>query len=274
MLTVDILFSGSSGNCTLVRSEKTQILIDCGKSARAVCTALRELGTDVSNISAVFITHEHSDHISALSVICKRNALAVHMTEKSAAALPDGCLFAESIVPHPQIYSETVGDLEVSSFPLPHDSAAHVGYVIADTDGDSFGIATDMGHVTDSAVENLSRCRRVMIEANHDIEMLREGSYPQFLKRRILSPRGHLSNEDCAGLACVLADSGCEAIALAHLSPENNVPSLAYSDVRCALDSAGHQNCALIVADRDHSVRFPDAGNFVFDPEDSLYAEN
>ena len=268
MLTVDILFSGSRGNCTLVRSDKTQILIDCGKSARAVCSALRELDTDIENISAIFITHEHSDHISALGTICRYNAVPVHMTEKSAASLPYDCPFSDSIVPHSQIYSEAVGDLEISSFPLPHDSADHVGYIIVDTDGDSFGVATDMGHVTECAIENLTRCRRVMIEANHDTEMLEEGSYPPFLKRRILSPRGHLSNEDCAGLACLLADGGCEAIALAHLSPENNVPSLAFSDVRCALDSAGHRNCALIVADRECTVHFPDAGRFAFDTEE------
>ena len=273
MLTVDILFSGSRGNCTLVRSEKTEILIDCGKSARAVCRALRELGTDICNISAVFVTHEHSDHVAALGTICKYNDIPVHMTSKSASALPDGCPFADSVITHPEEYSVTVGDVEVSSFPLPHDSACHVGYVIKDRD-DTFGVATDMGHVTECAIENLSRCRRVMIEANHDVEMLTEGAYPPFLKRRILSPRGHLSNADCAGLACLLADGGCEAIALAHLSPENNVPALAFADVRSALDSSGHQNCALAVADREFTVRLPDGGAFNTAAKEVTYAED
>ena len=274
MLTVDILFSGSRGNCTLVRSEKTQILIDCGKSARAVCTSLRDLGTDICAVSAIFITHEHSDHIAALGAICKHNGIPVHMTEKSAAALPADCPFADSIVIHPREYSQTVEDLCVSSFPLPHDSADHVGYVVVDTDGDSFGAATDMGHVTECAIENLSRCRRVMIEANHDTEMLSEGPYPPFLKRRILSSRGHLSNADCAELACILAQRGCEAIALAHLSPENNVPPLAYSDVRSALDAAGYPNCGLIVADRNFTVRFPDGTEDAYIQKDPTYADD
>ena len=273
MLTVDILFSGSRGNCTLVRSERTQILIDCGKSARAVCRALRELGTDICNISAVFITHEHSDHIAALDVLCRNHPLPVHMTEKSAAALPACCAFADMVAAHPQEYSQIVGDIEVSSFPLPHDSADHVGYVVKDTD-DSFGVATDMGHVTERAVESLSRCRRVMIESNHDTEMLTEGPYPPFLKRRILSPRGHLSNADCAELACLLAEHGCEAIALAHLSPENNVPSLAYSDVRSALDSSGHQRCELVVADREFTVHLPDGVTYTAASKETEYAEN
>ncbi len=270
MLKVDILFSSSSGNCTLVRTEKTQILIDCGRSARAVCTALREAGSDVGAVSAIFITHEHADHVAALGVLCRKKPIPVHMTEKSAAAMPEKCR-PDSLVVHPREYSETVGDIEVSSFPLPHDSADHVGYVVTDSCGDSFGIATDMGHVTESAIENLSRCRRVMIEANHDEEMLAEGRYPPFLKRRILSPRGHLSNSDCAELACLLAERGCEAIALAHLSPENNLPSLAYSDVRCALDSAGYRGCELTVADREFAVRLPDGKT---NCEVISYAEN
>ncbi len=274
MLNVDILFSGSRGNCTLVRSENTQILIDCGKSARAVCSALREAGTDICRISAIFITHEHSDHVAALGTICKYNEIPVHMTEKSASALPDCCTFADIVTPHPEEYTETVGDIEVSSFPLPHDSACHVGYIIKDSGGDSFGIATDMGHVTDLAIEKLSLCRRVMIESNHDIEMLKEGAYPPFLKMRILSSRGHLSNADCAELACLLADGGCEAIALAHLSPENNVPALAFSDVRSALDSSGHQNCLLVVADREFTVHMPDGNSFAAAPKETTYAEN
>ena len=259
MLTVDILFSGSRGNCTLVRSGETEILIDCGKSARAVCSSLRDAGTDICNISAIFVTHEHSDHISALETVCKNRALPVHMTAKSAEAIRGRGGFSDNLVVHDERFTTEVGGVKVSSFPLPHDSACHVGYVIEDSDGDSFGIATDMGHITSGAVENLSRCRRVMIEANHDLEMLTEGRYPDFLKRRILSPRGHLSNSDCAALACTLAESGCRVIALAHLSPENNIPSLAYSETRCALDAEGHSDLELVVADREFTVHIPDA---------------
>lgn len=257
-MTVDILFSGSSGNCTLIRSGNTQILVDCGKSARSVCTSLREAGSDVSLIDAIFITHEHTDHTSALDSICSKRDIPVHMTEPSRERFVSkgGC--EENLVVHPVEYTVETGDFRVTSFPLPHDSAAHVGYFIEDASGDTLGIATDMGHVTDSAIENLKKCRRVIIEANHDTEMLACGRYPVFLKRRILSPRGHLSNIDCAELACILAKSGCRAIALAHLSHENNVPSLAFSEVRCALDAEGYGDVALTVADRQFRVRLPE----------------
>ncbi len=255
-MTVDVLFSGSRGNCTYIKSGVTEILIDCGKSARKIACALRELGTDISNISALFITHEHTDHTSALETLCAASGVPVHMTERSAASCKTPSIMFTACT-HPDRFCERIGDLTVESFPLPHDSACHVGYIITDKDGDTFGIATDMGHVTEEAIDELSRCRRVMIEANHDVELLRYGRYPAFLKARILSPKGHLSNEDCAHLACTLADRGCEVIALAHLSPENNTPQIAYSEVRRALDSEGYAGCEVVVTDREETVEIP-----------------
>lgn len=264
-MTVDILFSGSRGNCTLIRDGDTAILVDCGKSARAVTTALKELGCDSASVAAIFITHEHSDHTSALESFLKRHPVPLHMTRSSAENCRAPEALADHLVVHETEYSVTVGSLKVTSFPLPHDSACHVGYVIESAD-DAVGIATDMGHVTEEAYENLSRCRRCIIESNHDLEMLHEGPYPAFLKRRIASARGHLSNTDCAEFVCRLADAGVRAFALAHLSPENNIPNLAYSESRSALDSSGHQDCELVVADREFTVRLPE-GN-------KIYAEN
>ena len=255
-MTVDVLFSGSRGNCTYVKSGKTEILIDCGKSARKIASALREIGSGLSDISALFITHEHTDHTSALDALCRILDAPVHMTEKSACACKTPSVQYYATV-HPAEFNVTVGDLTVESFPLPHDSACHVGYIITDKSGDTFGIATDMGRVTEEAIRALSRCRRVMIEANHDVDMLRCGRYPAFLKARISSPRGHLSNEDCAHLACVLAERGCEVIALAHLSPENNTPEIAFAEVRRALDASGHADCDVIVTDREETVSVP-----------------
>lgn len=249
-----ILFSSSKGNCTLVRHKDTQILIDCGKSARAVCRAITEAGGDSSSISAVFITHEHSDHTSALEVLLSKNSFPVHTTEKSAPRLLAKERVAPHVTVHPTEFTVTVGTLTVKSFPLPHDSADHVGYVLTDTDGDSLGIATDMGHVTRCAEESLSACRKVILEANHDVEMLKEGPYPAELKRRILSKRGHLSNTDCGLLACTLARAGCRSFAIAHLSPENNTPELAMAEVRCALDSEGFSHLPLVCAEAEFPV--------------------
>ncbi|MBE6562439.1 MAG: MBL fold metallo-hydrolase [Ruminococcaceae bacterium] len=250
-----ILFSSSKGNCTLVRHEGTQILIDCGKSARAVCTAINDAGGNAEKIDAVFITHEHSDHTSALDVLCSKKEFDIHTTKKSAPKLLSKERVAPHVVIHETEYEVTVGTLTVKSFPLPHDSADHVGYIITDTEGDVLGIATDMGHITKCAEENLSSCKKVIIEANHDHEMLMEGPYPADLKRRILSKRGHLSNTDCSLLACTLAKAGCKAFVLAHISPENNTPEIAHAEVRCALDSEGFSDLPLECALPDFPVK-------------------
>lgn len=261
-MTVDVLYSGSRGNATLVRTEKTAILIDCGKSARALSAALSSVGASDSDISAVFITHEHSDHTSALDSFLGKHPVPVHITAPSAENLSATERIASCAEVHDVCYTASAGDLTVRSFPVPHDSAACVGYVIEDESGDVFGIATDIGHVTDGIIENLSGCRRVVLEANHDVEMLQNGRYPAFLKRRIRSPRGHLSNDEGAELALCLADAGVSAIALAHLSPENNVPSVAYNDIRCALDASGHADCELVVADLNFAVHLPEVKSF------------
>lgn len=256
-MKVDVLFSGSRGNCTLIRDGETEILIDCGKSARAVCTALRGAGTDITKISAIFITHEHSDHTSALEIVCRSNGIPVHVTKKSAPKLALCECVAQRLAVHEEEYAEEVGSLKIKSFPLPHDSAANVGYIIESADGDKLGFATDMGHVTETCAENLTGCRRVIVEANHDVQMLMEGRYPPVLKRRILSGKGHLSNEDCADFACKLAASGCRLFALAHLSPENNLPEIAFSEVRRALDAEGFGDVEVIVTSRNEIVSLP-----------------
>lgn len=252
MITVETLFSGSSGNCTLIRTEKTAVLVDAGKNCKAVCTSLEALGMSLSDLSAVFVTHEHRDHISALDVMMRRYFIPIHVTFLSAPELCRGQSAAAAAQVHPGLlYEEQVGDLTVRSFPLPHDSAGHVGYVFVSADGDTAGVATDMGYATMDAYNNLRRCRTVVLEANHDLDMLRLGPYPFPLKQRILSRFGHLSNVDCAGLCCGLADNETERIILAHLSHENNTPRAAFETVRVALDQNGHQNTALSVAKRD-----------------------
>lgn len=252
MITVETLFSGSSGNCTLIRTEKTAVLVDAGKNCKAVCAALDVLGMSLSDLSAVFVTHEHRDHISALDVMMRRHFMPIHVTSPSAPELCRGRSAAAAARVHQGLlYEEHVGDLTIRSFPLPHDSAGHVGYVFVSADGDTAGIATDLGYATMDAYNNLRHCRTVVLEANHDLEMLRLGPYPYLLKQRILSRFGHLSNVDCARLCCGLADNDTEQIILAHLSHENNTPRAAYETVRTALDQDGHEDIVLSVAKRD-----------------------
>lgn len=231
------LYSGSGGNSTLVETSKGSILIDAGKSARALCAALRQVGSDASRINAVFVTHEHTDHVSALEIFLKKNAVPVHITRASADnlhTLPDSRLSAALKI-HTPVFSEKVADMTVSAFPVSHDSAMCVGYRIETDDGYSVGIATDTGYVTDEMMTALTGCRAVIVESNHSEEMLMCGHYPADLKRRILSRRGHLSNNACADVIGCLAASGTTDFMLAHLSRDNNCPDCALSSARDAL---------------------------------------
>lgn len=235
MIEAYSLFSGSSGNCTLVRSGDTAILIDAGRSRRAIACGLGAVGMELSEISAIFITHEHTDHIGALTQIAKHEGISVHASCGTADALARLDFMGNTLTRHPVIYGETVGNLTLTAFPLPHDSACHVGYVVRDASGDGICIATDMGHVSEALLSALAGCRGALIEANHDIDMLKTGPYPAYLKSRILSPVGHLSNVDCARVAEYACHTGVKYLALGHLSEENNTPPLAYDTVCAAI---------------------------------------
>lgn len=239
-LRIISLYSGSGGNSTLIATKSSAILIDAGKSARSLCAALKGVGVDADRISAVFVTHEHTDHISALEVLEKKHNIPVHMTEGSADRahiLPESRL-APRIVRHAPLFEVEVGNMHVRSFCTSHDSAMSVGYrVEIEEDGAryTFGLATDTGCVTDEIKNALRGCDSVLIESNHDVEMLRCGSYPADVKRRILGRTGHLSNEDCAALAVDLAIYGTRNFMLGHLSEENNAPACALKAVTSAL---------------------------------------
>lgn len=253
MITAYTLFSGSSGNCTYVTSGKTEILIDAGKSCLAIEKALNALGTSLSGISDIFVTHEHSDHTCGLEVISKKYNIPVHFAYPSYdKAVKGGTYLKRSAVRHEVIFEKTIGNVTVTSFEVPHDSMQNLGYIISDGE-DVFGSATDMGHVTESLANELIKCRCALIEANHDKKMLNEGPYPQFLKDRILSPYGHLSNENCARLACYLADNGVKCITLGHLSKENNLPKIALDTVTNLLN-ANNLSVDLSVALPEESV--------------------
>ncbi len=228
------LYSGSRGNATLIRASGTTVLIDAGRSARALTRALSACGVAPEEIDAIFLTHEHTDHTAALAVFCRANPVPVHMTEPSAPRLLAEPSVAECAVLHPLLYETEVGSLRIRSFTAPHDSAACVGFRIA-YDGGEIGYATDVGHVSDSVRAGLMGCDTVVLECNHDPDMLRCGRYPADLKRRIASRFGHLSGPDCAAFAEELADAGMRALMLAHLSEENNTPDTAYAELCGAL---------------------------------------
>ena len=260
------LFSGSKGNCTLVRVGNTRILIDAGMSCRAIERALCTVGEQLADINAIFITHEHSDHTKALPVLLKKHPIPVHLTDATAKELCRSGFPSDCFAVHPVCFSVNVAAdrespvIAVQSFPIPHDSRCCVGYrFCAEGEGYRFcsAIATDMGCVTDEIRTSLCGAREVILESNHDENMLMMGPYPYDLKRRILSDLGHLSNTCAAEFLCELTDGGTKHLLLAHLSPENNTPELAYLTAQAALRRKGliqDEDYTLAVARRDTPV--------------------
>ena len=239
--SLKLLYSGSSGNAALLSDGETHVLIDAGRTAKALTAALEKVGVLPSSIQAVFLTHEHSDHTAALDVFLKRNPMPVHAATASAERLlarPGDNLHA-ALVAHPPLFSHTVGPFYFQSFATSHDSAASIGYRITykEVDGTvhEIGYATDLGVVTPAVEQGLCGCEAVVLECNHNEEMLRTGPSPYDLKRRVASRRGHLSNVDCAIFASRLATNGTQRILLAHLSEINNLPELALGEVKAAL---------------------------------------
>lgn len=249
------LFSGSSGNCIYIKNGRDEILVDAGKSAGAIEKSLTSLGTTLKNIDAIFITHEHSDHTSGLEIISKKYHIPVHISTPSYARIAyQGSYVSQCAKEHDAHYEVSVGSLTISSFEIPHDSAQNLGFVIKSED-DTLGIATDIGHVTDEIKARLCGCKSAIIESNHDKFMLVAGKYPEFLKHRILSDRGHLANEDSAELCLHLAKNGTSSITLAHLSRENNSPMIAHQVTRAHLDKNDFCEVALNVAMPDDIVK-------------------
>lgn len=227
--------SGSSGNCIYVGSEQTHILIDAGVSKKRTETGLNENDVAMSDISAIMITHEHSDHIQGLGVIARKYEIPIYATEKTLyeiehneklGRIPEG-LYREVREDEPVM----IGDLQVCPFRISHDAVQPVGYRINCRDK-SVAVATDMGKYDDYIISHLQGLDAIVIEANHDVRMLLAGSYPYYLKQRILGDRGHLSNEASGRLINAILHDHMKYIILGHLSKENNYEELAYETVR------------------------------------------
>lgn len=231
------LFSGSSGNSYYIGSRSGGLLIDAGRSAKQLEGMLRLCGMDPLAIGGILVTHEHTDHVAGLRVFAKKFGTPIYASAGTLQALAPGLEGLETHVVQPGL--ELAG-MEVEPFPTSHDCAEPLGYRIRTQDGRVFALATDLGQLTDVVRSHLLGADFVVIESNHDLEMLRCGPYPPMLKRRILSQQGHLSNRACAAFLPELLQSGTRRFLLAHLSHENNTPGLALGASLAALNQAGY----------------------------------
>ena len=233
--------SGSSGNCIFVGDEQTGILIDVGISMKKVKEGLEAENLSLDRIQAIFVTHEHTDHISGLGPVLRRAPIPVYATAGTVHAIwekgnmknisPD--LF-HIIQPQEEV---GLGDMLIRSFSISHDAAEPVCYTV-EAGEKKVGIATDMGNYGDGIIRSLEDCNAVLLEANHDINLLQVGSYPYSLKLRILGDRGHLSNDASARLIKEILHPDLRHIMLGHLSKENNFPELAYRTVSYELEQS------------------------------------
>ncbi len=233
------LASGSKGNATYISTTEGDILVDAGISFKALQTAISEIG-DISRLCAVAITHTHSDHIKGLKTFLKN----VNIPLVASAQTLD-TLISDNMIPQGiKIVSAdngiiTFGDIGIDFFATSHDADGSGGYAILMPDGRRAAVCTDLGVMTNEIREKISGSDVVLIESNHDVEMLRRGPYPPHLKLRILSDEGHLSNNACAAELPQLLKSGTTRIVLGHLSVENNTPLLAAATARSALAAIG-----------------------------------
>ena len=234
-----VLASGSTGNCSVITADGTAVLLDAGISLRRISGMLRGLGLELGDVAAVLVTHEHRDHVGALPMLSKYCHIPVYATPGTCDALRRMYPAAAGDLRYVERGGELrFGTLRVRAFATSHDAAESVGYRF-DHNGRSMVYATDTGVVTRETVLAARGCDLAVLEANHDVEMLRRGPYPYALQQRILSDRGHLSNESCGAFAAHLAGLGTRRLILAHLSQENNAPALARRAVEDALLEAG-----------------------------------
>ncbi|MDF2631893.1 MAG: fold metallo-hydrolase [Caproiciproducens sp.] len=234
------LFSGSSGNSYYIGSAGSGILIDAGRTAKQLTNMLDLCGIDINAVKAIFVTHEHSDHVKGLRVFASRCHIPVYSSPGTLNALEGmGCLDGKFPVGVIDEKGLECADMVIRTFRTSHDSAESVGYRIQTHDGRNVGFSTDLGFMSDAVRGELTGADLVVLESNHDVGMLKNGPYPYPLKQRILSDTGHLSNLACADELCGLAGKGTTRFVLAHLSSENNTPELAYQTALCSLSLAG-----------------------------------
>lgn len=226
------LYSGSSGNCSLVQSDNTKILIDAGESCKKICTALTSINVNPNDLNGILITHEHSDHIKGISTLAKKYNIPIFANKETWNAMNiDINKLSNDNIKYFNIDEKfNINDLEILAFSIPHDAANPCGFNVFH-DNKKLSVATDIGHMTSNIINNLTNSSFLMLEANYDPKVLQCSPYPYMLKQRIAGPNGHLSNDMAGQTISYLSKFGLKTAMLGHLSKENNFPELAYKTV-------------------------------------------
>lgn len=231
--------SGSSGNCYLIASQDTKILLDAGVSGKRITESLIKIGIDPEEISAILITHEHTDHIKGAGIFSRKYDIPIYANHETWHMMRSqiGKVKEDNIKTFLTKEPFYLGDIQVKSFPIPHDAAEPVGFSFY-REETQISIATDLGYMTDVILDEIVHADFLVLEANHDIEMLKMGRYPWYLKKRILGESGHLSNIDAGKVLIHMLERNSKErqVLLAHLSHENNFPEMAYQTIKNILE--------------------------------------
>lgn len=236
------LASGSSGNCYFIGTDAYGILVDAGIGIRTIKKHLKDLGIGLDRIRAVLITHDHADHIKAVGHLGEKFGIPIYSTPEIHIGINKSYCVTEKLSTSVRYLSKgtqiQIEDFRIIAFEVPHDGTDNVGYCI-EVDGKTFSFLTDLGHITSTAAEYICKANYLILEANYDEEMLKMGSYPQYLKERIAGSNGHMSNRETAEFLAENINEGLKYIWLCHLSKDNNHPELAYKTVELLLRSKG-----------------------------------
>jgi len=250
MMQFSVLGSGSKGNSVLIREGATAILIDAGFSAREISRRLAAVNVDVAELSAILVTHEHSDHIRGVAVLSRQGRLPVFANAATFRAAGDRLADLDSCREFATGSSFVFQDLQIHPFSVSHDAADPVGFVIKNGSC-TLGYCTDTGKISQLMLHRLTGCHGLILESNHDLEMLQNGSYPPFLKQRVRSNLGHLANGDTASMIQKLVHDSLQHVVLAHISEKNNRPEIACETVRRVLP-ANHR-ISVVTASQDQA---------------------
>ena len=245
-IRVAVLGSGSSGNCTFLATSRAKVLVDAGFSYREITRRLALIGERPESIQAVLITHEHTDHISGLGRLAKQLRIPVYISALTRAGLPPNTELpaVETIEPGKRYQIE---DLVVEPFTIPHDAADPVAFRFT-AEGLRVAVATDLGYLPENVKDYLRGCHCMVVESNHDLEMLRNGPYPWYVKQRVMARTGHLSNTALGEFLRQEFDGEAQVMVLAHLSEQNNHPQIARLEAASALEQRASSQPKLVVS--------------------------